>query len=220
MMFWLRQTTMDASPACFAGASGLPLQRPARMTFVITVSLMLAAGIDRQVDQPLAAASDRSESAESDELMESLGRDIRKWESDPNMRAQLTQARATRGWILLQKGEPQNALADFDAAVALDKRLDYARSGQAECFRRLGDTARAGAEMRQIGRPLGDPVSDFFGTFRNEFSKSGTIPPTIAGLLVVVAWVIAAICNILAGWSQKVEASGKLTRLVWVAACL
>jgi Zn-dependent protease with chaperone function/Tfp pilus assembly protein PilF len=191
------------------------------MTFAITVSLMLAAGIDPLVtDRSVAGPSVRPGAAENDELMESLGRDIRKWESDPNMRAQLAQARATRGWILLQNGEPQKALADFDATIAIDPRMEYARAGRAQCYQRLGDTVRADAELRAIGGRLGDPAFDFFGSFRNEFSNSGAILPTVAWLLVVVAWVIAAICNSVVGWSQKVEASGKLSRFVWVVACL
>src|SRR5262245_56000230 len=195
------------------------------MTFVISISLVLAMGVEPLVaDRPVAGAPDSEGAAHSDQLVEALDREIRKWESDPNRRAQLAQARATRGWILLQNGEPRKAVADFDAAVALDPRMDYARSGRAECFRRLGDTARADAEWREIGGNFGgnfgDPASDYFGVLRDELSKIDTIPPTIAGLLVVVAWAIAVICNVAVGWNQKVEASGKLARFVWVVLCL
>ncbi|HTI50091.1 MAG TPA: hypothetical protein VL475_04040, partial [Planctomycetaceae bacterium] len=162
----------------------------------------MATGSDPPVaDQPVAATTNRDEAADSDALMESLDREIRKLESNPKMRANLAQVYATRGWILLQKGEAQKALADFDAAVALDPRMDYARAGRAECFRRMGDTARADAELRQMGVHFDEAASDFLGAYWAELSKSGTIAPTVAGLLVVVAWVIATICNIVVGWS-------------------
>ena len=130
-----------------------------------------------------------------------------------------------RGSLWLQQHEPEKALADFDTALELDPGEAGVRFGRAECYRQLGEPARAGAEMREAGTlqvDLGQvfPVLRVFdlwdGSGRNLFSVS----PARAWLIVAVAWLVLTVVNIAVGWASKVEGAGSTWRLLRVAGCL
>jgi Zn-dependent protease with chaperone function/Flp pilus assembly protein TadD len=100
-------------------------------------------------------------------------------------------------------------------------RQAYARLGRLEYFRRKGDLGSADAELRQIEWSR----EALFGNKGGERGSGGrfagvAVTPSGAWIVVLAVWVVAAICNITVGWGQKVEGSGSLGRLLWVAAGL
>jgi Zn-dependent protease with chaperone function/Flp pilus assembly protein TadD len=191
------------------------------MTYVFAICLLFAAGSDpADADRRSAGEVDGGTAAAMDKLLESLNREFEASSDDPlqsNRRAQLY---ATRGWLLLRKGELEKAGSDFDAAITLDPRSPYARSGRAEYFRRIGDSTRAEHEMRQVvGLPMPDNSTAFDGNLENPFDF-GWISAVEAWVVVALFWMAVIAINIIAGWRQKVEAAGSLARLLWVAVWL
>lgn len=190
------------------------------MNYALAICLLCAAGADpSDADRRSAGVTDDDIAASVQKLFESLNRDIEESSHDPRQKCRLAPMYATRGWLLLHKGELEKALSDFDAAIAIDPQLPYARSGRAEYFRRTGDLARADDEMRLVNFGNGTPYKfgNSEGALANPFGTE-PISAVEAWLVVAIFWVMAIIFNAVAGWRQKVEASESFAWLVWVAA--
>lgn len=184
------------------------------MTFAVAICLLLGGGADPPTsDRPVAAWTDRDEASAVETVLEALDRDIEKWTGDPEMKGRLAQALATRGWVRMQKAASRQALADFDAALAIDPDLTYARAGRGSWFLQSGDTDRAQAEFAQIPQEPGAPPS-----FR-EFGKTD-VSPEAAVFIVFFFWLTAFSINFAAGRTQQIGVAGQFARLVCVAACL
>jgi heat shock protein HtpX len=157
--------------------------------------------------------------------VESLSRLIEQETSDPQAALRLARLHLLRGSLWLQQHEPRQALADFDAALENNPGEIGARIARAECFRQLGDPARADAEMRAAGMLEVNPV-EFFPILNVlkilDVDGAGSISVSSrrAWLFTVVAWLLLAIVNAAIGWAPMVEGSGSIWRLIRVAAFL
>ncbi len=158
--------------------------------------------------------------------VESVTRTIEEEDAaDPQAGPRTARLYMVRGSLWLQQHEPEKALADFDTALQHNPGEAGVRFGRAECYRQLGDLARADSEMRQAGLlevDLGQvfPVLSVFqlwdGSGPNLFSDS----PERACLVLAGAWLVLTVVNIAVGWASKVEGAGSLWRLLRVAGCL
>ena len=82
--------------------------------------------------------------------IESLSRAIDRATTEPQSAERLAAMHRLRGSLWLQRHEPQHALEDFETALRLNPSEISARYGRAECFRQLGDSERADAEMPPV----------------------------------------------------------------------
>jgi tetratricopeptide (TPR) repeat protein len=153
--------------------------------------------------------------------VESITRLIEEDASVPQPAPRLSRLHMLRGSLWLQQHEPQKALADFDAALEINPGEAGVRFGRAECFRQLGDLARADAEMRAAGLLEINPVELFplnlFHLMDGDWAGSISVSSSRAWLITGVAWVFLTIVNVAIGWAPMVEGSGSRRRLVQVA---
>jgi len=154
--------------------------------------------------------------------IESLSRVIDRQATEPQSAERLAETHRLRGSFWLQRHEPQQALADFDTALRLNPSAMAARYGRAECYRQLGDSQRADAEMQQAGTI---DIGDAFPGLKHLVSQGTNLiavlsRPAGAWLLVSIAWALLSTINAIVGWGQTAEASGSLWRLMYVAAGL
>jgi Zn-dependent protease with chaperone function/Flp pilus assembly protein TadD len=186
--------------------------------WLVTRSFLPVLTYDEHDDDGVGALYD----SRTSDPIESLSRVIDRQTTEPQSAERLAEAYRTRGSFLLQRHEPQQALADFDSALRLNPSELAARFGRAECYRQLGDFERANAEMQQAGTI---DLSDAFPGLKHLVSRGANLIAffsTAAGvwLLVAIAWAIMSTFNLLVGWRQTAEASGSLWRLSYVAAGL
>src|SRR4029077_12116366 len=111
----------------------------------------------------------------------------------------LAELHRLRGSLWLQRHEPQQALADFDDACRIKTSDTAARYGRAECYRQLGDTQRADAEVQQAGTI---DLGDAFPGLKHLVSQGANLiaffsTPAGAWFLVAVAWALMSTNNVL-----------------------
>ena len=154
--------------------------------------------------------------------IESLSRTIERATTEPQSAERLAALHRLRGSLWLQRHEPQHALDDFETALRLNPSETSAQYGRAECFRQLGDTERADAEMPPVttidlcdGLPGLKKLATETAEIMSFFST-----PKGAVLLVAIAWALFSTINVLVGWRQTAEAAGSRWRLSYVAAGL
>lgn len=155
----------------------------------------------------------------TDDPIKSLTRVIDRQTTDPQSAGRLAETYRLRGSFWLQKHEPQQALSDFDAALQWNPSELAARFGRAECYRQLGDSDRADAEMRQATTI---DLSDVFPGLKRFVTTGESLAaffstPAGAWLLVAAAWAILSTINLVAGWGPTSEAAGSMRRLGAVA---
>jgi Tfp pilus assembly protein PilF len=61
-------------------------------------------------------------------------------------------AHANRGWLLLRRGQPDEAMQSFQSALRLDPTLDWARLGMIEAMKAGHVATRSGRRRSAAGR--------------------------------------------------------------------